>query len=140
MAKDRRIEELEQVELFGACTRKELEAIARLADEIEVPAGDVLIEEGKVGREFFVVAEGTATVTSGGRRLGTVGPGSFVGEMALIEPKPRTATVVAETPMRLYVFSVQGFLTLLEDAPPVTRRILKGVAQRLRTSEQALTG
>src|SRR5688572_27612863 len=95
----KKAELLKNIWLFSACTGKELNLIAQLADEVDVTAGSVLMEEGKLGRECFVVAEGTAKCQIGRRKVSTYKPGEIFGEMALLDQGPRSATITAETPM-----------------------------------------
>lgn len=139
MFKGGKVQLLKQVGLFSACTTKELSKIAALADEVSVPAGAVLTQEGKPGREFFAIVDGQAKVTLRGKKLNTLGPGSFFGEMSLLDQSPRSATVTAITPMKLMVLDARNFSTLLDQAPSVSRKILRGMAQRLREVEQAPT-
>jgi 2-polyprenyl-3-methyl-5-hydroxy-6-metoxy-1,4-benzoquinol methylase len=122
---------LKAVPLFEACTAEELNRIATLAQEIEVPAGEILTHEGAREALFYIIATGTATVTRGGRKLTTLGPGTFFGEVALLTHGPRTATVTADTAMRLLRLEAPAFETLLNDAPTVRRKVLEGVAARL---------
>jgi len=130
---------LGDVALFRLCTRRELDRIASLAEEIEAPEGKVLTREGEPGWEFFVVAEGHATAHRGSRKVATIGPGSFFGEMSLLDEGPRSATVTADTDMHLLVLSSRSFSQLIDEVPAVARRILRGMAERLRDSEQAPT-
>jgi CRP-like cAMP-binding protein len=130
---DERIELLRAVWLFERCTKKELGALARLATPVAVEEGRVLAEEGAAGREFVVVVDGVASATSGGEEVGKVGPGSFFGELALLDGGPRTATVRAETPMLVLVLNRSEFNTLVDQAiPSVLRRMLVTLAERLR--------
>lgn len=128
---------LSQVPLFAECNRKELERIASLADQVDIDEGKKLTTEGKPGREFFVVADGWAKVTLRKKKLGTLGRGSFFGEMSLLDNEPRAATVTAETPMTLYVIDPRSFATLLDKTPSVSRKIMKGIATRIRKIEGA---
>lgn len=132
-----KIELLAQVPLFAECSRKELERIASLADQVDVDEGKKLTNEGKPGREFFVVADGWAKVTLRRKKLGTLGRGSFFGEMSLLDNEPRAATVTAETPMTLYVIDPRSFATLLDKTPSVARKVMKGIAGRIRKIEGA---
>ncbi|HEX9712250.1 MAG TPA: cyclic nucleotide-binding domain-containing protein [Actinomycetota bacterium] len=134
--KDGKIRLLRGVGLLSACTDKELVKIARLMTEQRADAGEVLVREGRPGREFFLIAEGSVKVSSGGRRRATLGAGEFFGEMSLIDAGPRTATVTAETPMDLYVLDAREFATLLEESPTVMRKILRALAGRLRAAEK----
>lgn len=130
---------LSSVPLFSQCNNRELGRIASLADEIKVDEGTILTNEGKPGREFFVIAEGEADVTLGRRKLDTLGAGSFFGEMSLLDNQPRAATVKAATPMILYVVDPRSFATLLDKTPSVAKKIMREVAERLRKIEKAPT-
>ena len=101
--------------------------------------GEVLVEEGTVGREFVVIADGTAVVTVGGETIARVGPGDFVGEVAMLDRGYRTASVVAETDMVVEICGTSEFAALLAGAPTLTRKLLIGLAQRLRTADERLT-
>jgi CRP/FNR family cyclic AMP-dependent transcriptional regulator len=127
------------VPLFSQCSDRERARIASLLPEVRVPAGKVLCREGEPGRECFVVAEGKATATLRKRTLAEFGPGAFFGEMSLLDGGPRTATVVAQTPMTLYVLSPRELAGLIADFPSVTRKMLRVLAQRLRVTEKAPT-
>lgn len=133
--KDRKIELLKRVSLFSACSDRELRRIASLADTLEVKEGAVLAREGRPGLEFFVIASGKAKVTIGRKRVASLGSGDFFGEMALLDQGPRVATVAAETPMTVYVLDSRSFSTMLGDVPTVARKILRGIAHRLRDAE-----
>jgi CRP-like cAMP-binding protein len=128
---------LSGVALFRPCTRSELTRIASLAEEIEAPEGKTLTREGESGWEFFVVAEGRATARRGGRKVAEIGPGSFFGEMSLLDEGPRSATVTADTDMHLLVLSSRSFSSLIDEVPAVARRILRGMAERLRATERS---
>ena len=136
---DAKIRLLSGVALFSPCAKHELKRIAALVDEIEVPKGKTLAREGALGSEFFVVVKGTATARRRGRKIGTIGPGSFFGELALIDQGPRVATVTADTDMQLLVLTSRAFSSLLDDVPSVSRRMLRGMAERLREAESAPT-
>lgn len=137
--KGSKIKVLQSVWLFSACTNKELSRIASLVDEVEVPVGAVLTKEGGPGREFFAIVEGEALVTLRGKKLATLGAGSFFGEMSLLDQGPRSATVSAATPMKLYVLDARSFSSLLDQSPAVARKILREMAMRLRAIEKAPT-
>ena len=135
MEKDRKLELLRGVPLFAACSRTNLARIARLVDEVDLPAGHVLTEQGRVGNEFFVIVEGRVRVDRDGRQIDTAGPGDFLGEIALIDHRPRTATATCETPCRVLVLGHREFHTLLADTPSIATEVLKALAQRLRNLE-----
>jgi CRP/FNR family transcriptional regulator, cyclic AMP receptor protein len=134
-----KIDVLQSVPLFSACTSKELGRIASLVDEAEVPAGAVLTKEGATGREFFAVAEGKATAKLRGKKIASYSPGDFFGEMSLLDQGPRSATITADSPMHLYVLDAKSFATLIDRHPAVARKILRGLASRLRKAEKAPT-
>ena len=97
--KDAKIELLRNVPLFAGCSKAELQQVAQLADELDLAEGATLIREGERGREFIVVADGTVKVTRGGKTIRELGPGDFIGEIALVVDRPRTATVTATSPV-----------------------------------------
>lgn len=113
---------------------RDLQAVATLFDEAWIAPGERIITEGDPGRELFLILDGEAAVTVHDRPIATVGPGEFVGEMALFERAPRSATVTALTPMRTLVAGAQAFATLLNDAA-VLRRMAATLARRLRASQ-----
>jgi CRP/FNR family transcriptional regulator, cyclic AMP receptor protein len=134
---DERIRQLADVELFSACPDRELQLIARLSDEVAFAEGTVLMEEGRTGRECFVLLEGEAIVTIGHEAMAVIGPGDITGEMALIEHGPRSATVTAWSPVRALVFSTQEFDSVLDHVPAVAMRVMRALAQRLRAVQAA---
>jgi CRP-like cAMP-binding protein len=134
-SKDAKLELLRNIPLFSACSKRDLARIASLADEVDVPEGKVLTRQGEPGWECFIVADGRAKATMRGRRSASLGPGSFFGEMSLLDQGPRSATVAAETDMHLLVLSSRNFSALLDDVPVVARRIMRVLAERLREAE-----
>jgi CRP/FNR family transcriptional regulator, cyclic AMP receptor protein len=128
---DAKIELISQVPLFSRCSKRELEAIAGLADQVEREQGRVLVREGELGREFWVLADGIADVTRGGEKIDTLGPGDFFGEIALVSNVPRTATVAAASQLIGLVISSRDFWTLLDESPETQRKILETVGERL---------
>jgi CRP/FNR family transcriptional regulator, cyclic AMP receptor protein len=131
LRKNAKIEALKRVPLFARCSKKELGEIAQIADEIDLPEGKVLTKEGASGREFFVLMDGSAEVRKKRRRIGTLGPGDFLGEIALVTKTPRTATVKTTTPVRALVVSEQNFRRLLEHTPQVQIKVLEALAERV---------
>lgn len=136
---DEKLELLSKVNLFSLCTKKELQLIGQLTDQLDVTPGDALTKEGEPGREFYVIAEGKAKVTLNGKELATLGPGDFFGEMAIVDQGPRSATVTAETPLRVYMVDHQPFWTMVAEAPSVAQSVMRALAQRLRAAENAPT-
>jgi CRP-like cAMP-binding protein len=138
MRHDTKIDLLRGVQLFSGCTAKQLKEIARLTYEADVPAGRVLCREGKAGREAFVIVDGEARVTRGDVELGTLGPGTMFGELALLDAGPRVATGTASTPMSLLVLSRSEFDDLIGVSPVLARRMLAAVGARLRAADDEL--
>lgn len=135
MRQDARIKLLGDVWLFERCSRKELAVIASHATPVQFEAGKVLAREGAVGREFFVVMAGKVEATRNGVSIGVMGPGSFFGEMALLDGQPRVATVVAVEPTEMLVLTTQGFGSVVDQMPSVDRKMLTVLATRLRELE-----
>lgn len=131
LRKNAKIEALKRVPLFARCSKKELGEIAQIADEIDLPEGKVLTKEGASGREFFVLLDGDAEVRRKRRKVGTLGPGDFLGEIALVTKTPRTATVKTTSPVRALVVSEQNFRRLLTRAPQVQIKVLEALAERV---------
>ena len=136
-AKDPKVAMLRSLPALSGYSDRELEQVAALVDAVEVTPGHVLIEEGGRATEVFIIVEGLATVLVRGRAVAKVGPGEFLGEMAILDLAPRSATVVAETPMRLLATDPRRFLTLA-DHPGIARTIASALAKRLRLAEGAL--
>jgi len=134
---DRKIDVLAGIRLFGACNREELSEIARLFDEVERPAGSVLVREGDPGEEFYVIVDGTATATVGEQDVATLGPGDFFGEMSILERAERAATITAATGVELLVMGHRAFSTLVDASPSVGMRMMRTMAERLRGVEAA---
>jgi CRP-like cAMP-binding protein len=130
LRKDAKIELLRQVPLFSACSKRELSEISTLADELSLPEGTTMIEEGRLGHEFFVLVEGEADVRRSGKKLTRLGSGSFFGEMALVSSRPRNATVKAATPVRVLVVHEQSFRRLLHSSPGIQLKVLQTLADR----------
>ena len=126
---------LSEVPLFSALSRKELGLVARRAEDVKVDAGRVLVSEGSSGSEFFVILEGTAKVSRRGRKVATLGPGAAFGELALLDRAPRNATVTAETDMELVVLGQREFGGVIDEVPGVARKLLTGMARRLRDAD-----
>jgi CRP-like cAMP-binding protein len=128
---DVKIEALRKAPLFDGLSKKELEQLATLADDLEVPAGKVLTRQGDTGREFFVLMDGEVNIERDGESLGTRGAGDFIGEISILEDMPRTATVTATTPVRLFVLTAQNFRSVVEQQPEVENKVLRTLARRL---------
>ena len=126
-----KIDLIKRVPLFAAASKAELAEIASIADEIDLPEGKSVIREGDSGRAFIVNVEGTADVERGGRRIASLGPGDFAGEIALIAKMPRTATITTTSPVRALVITDRAFRQLLEHSPQIQVGVLTALAERL---------
>jgi CRP/FNR family transcriptional regulator, cyclic AMP receptor protein len=124
------IERLHEIDLFSDCTDKELRQIDELMTAVDIEEGRVLMRQGDVALECFVIESGEVVVTQDGRELARRGPGTIVGEMALIDHGPRTATVTAATPVTAYALSRGEFSSLLVDAPDVAAKITREIEAR----------
>jgi len=131
LGKDGKVELIKKVPLFSKLSKKELEEVAHIADELDLPKGKLMAEEGDRGREFFVLLEGEADVTKGDQSINTMREGDFFGEIALVTDKARTATVTATTPMRALVITDRAFRELLRNSPEIQGKVLEAVADRL---------
>lgn len=131
LRKDAKLELLKRVPLFALCSKHELAEISRLADEIDLPEGKVLAQEGDRGREFFVLVEGSAEVRRHGETVNVLGDGDFFGEIALVSGRPRTATVTATSPVRALVVTEQAFGALLRKSPEIQTKVLQALAERV---------
>ncbi len=127
--------DLSTIWLFSTCSTRDLRTIRRALEEVNVPAGRVLCEEGTIGREFFLIVEGTASVQRNRRKIATLGPGQYFGELALLDRRPRSATVVSDSEMRLLVLGQRQFNGLLDAIPALGRKLLAATATRLRESD-----
>ena len=136
LRKSERVEHLAQVPLFSLCSKEELERLARCTTDMTVDAGHELIRERQGAYEFFVIVAGRAAVSRDGRKVAEIGPGDFFGELALLDRSLRDATVTAETPMEVVVLSQWDFETALKEAPRMTRKLMAGMARRLREADE----
>ena len=131
LSDDSKIKLIRKVPLFSRLSKKGLEEVAKIADEIDFREGKVITKEGARGHEFVVILEGSAEVQKNGRRVNTLGSGAFLGEIALVTKQPRTATVTTTKPTRALVISDRDFLTLLKRSPEVSQGIVQAMGERL---------
>lgn len=122
---------LGQIPFFEGVSKKDLQQVGTWTDEVDVPAGKKLAEQGTFAYEFFVIEDGTADVTQDGQKVRSLGPGDFFGEIGLLESERRTATVVATAPMRLVVMTGQDFRTMESKLPHVGQQVRAKIAERL---------
>jgi CRP-like cAMP-binding protein len=135
---DEKIRHLQKVPILAECSRKQLKAVAAISRVVEVPAGTFLTRQGELGEEFFVILDGSAVVEVSKKKRVRLGPTEFFGEMSLLDGGPRSATVRAQTDMRLLVILRRNFQALLAEVPDLTRNILVVLSGRVRDLEQAL--
>jgi CRP-like cAMP-binding protein len=126
-----KIELLKRVPLFAGCSKKELAHIAMVADEIDFRSGKTLIREGELGREFFILVDGTAEISRKGKPIDTAGPGDFFGEMALLADQPRNATVTTTSAVDALVVTARSFRDLIGDNPLIALKVMRAVAERV---------
>jgi CRP/FNR family transcriptional regulator, cyclic AMP receptor protein len=131
LRKNAKVELIKGVPLFSELGKRELNEVASIADEIDLREGKELTVEGQPGREFFVIIEGDAVVRRGDREINRLGAGDFFGEIALVDDRPRTATVVAESPLRALVVTDRAFRTLLDRSPEIENKVMSARAARL---------
>jgi CRP/FNR family transcriptional regulator, cyclic AMP receptor protein len=128
---NKKVELISRVPLFAGCSKKELEQIASIADEIDLSEGKELTHEGAAGREFFVILEGSADVFQGEEKINTLGEGDFFGEIALISEGPRTAMVKATSPLRALVVTDRSFRRLVQESPEIDQKVRAAASERL---------
>jgi CRP/FNR family cyclic AMP-dependent transcriptional regulator len=133
--KDEKLDQLGRMWLFSACTKRDLQMIGRASDEVAVPGGKALTEEGKPGHEFYLILDGQASVRRKGKKVATLGAGEYFGELSLLDRGPRTATVVADSDLRLLVLGQREFNGLLDEVPGLAHKVLRTMATRLRDAD-----
>jgi len=133
------VEHLAVVPIFDGCSKKDLQTVARQVREISHEAGYVVATEGDPGAGLFVIAEGEADVSIGGKKVNHLKAGDFFGEMALLDGGPRTATVTSTTPIKLYALTEWVFRGLLVEHPTIAMRTLETMAARLRGATKVAT-
>jgi CRP/FNR family transcriptional regulator, cyclic AMP receptor protein len=135
VARDEKLELLRQVPLFAGIGRRELERLGMLTDEIDLPKGRVLMRQGDRGEEMFIILSGSARVEREGVFVVDRGAGDWMGEIALVDEGPRTATVTLTSDSRLLVIGHAGFHALMDEFPEVRLRVLESLARRVRSAE-----
>jgi CRP/FNR family cyclic AMP-dependent transcriptional regulator len=135
VTKKRRADLLGRVWLFEQCSNRELNVLQEAATEMEFPAGKILTQQGELGRHFMVIVEGQVEVTRDGTQIALLGPGSFFGEMSLLDGKPRTATVTSVEPTHVLMLTTAAFEGVLKTMVSVDRKLLTVLAARLRDIE-----
>ncbi len=131
LGKNAKVELIRKVPLFSELKKRDLEDVAHIADEIDLPAGKTMAKEGDRGREFFVLLEGEASVTRGNSRINLMTKGDFFGEIALVTKMPRTATVTATSDVTVLVITERDFSALIKRSPEIGRGVAHALAQRI---------
>ena len=137
LSREATVDRLELVDAFRGCSRSQLKQVARLAERVQVGQGEVLAREGRIGREFFLVLSGTVRVTQAGREVNVLGPGSFFGELAAINPGVRNATVTAASEVEVLIIGPREFAHMAE-IPGFRDALFKAMARRLRSVDAQL--
>jgi CRP/FNR family transcriptional regulator, cyclic AMP receptor protein len=132
MARSSYLDQLKEVPLFASFNKRDLRRVARASDEVDIRPGYVIVEQDRSGHGFYLILEGTASVRRNNRKVATLGPGEYFGELALLDRGPRNATVVADDQMRLLVLGPREFGAVLDEIPGLARKMLTTMAQRLR--------
>jgi CRP/FNR family cyclic AMP-dependent transcriptional regulator len=132
-------ERLKTVPLFSGCSARELASLAIFLKQVDYPAGREIVKQGHVGVGLFVILDGETKVVVGGRTRRRLGPGSFFGEISLLDRGPRTATVVAETPVRALSLSAWNFRAALKEHPSLAVKMLEELASRVRAANPSVS-
>ncbi|MDQ1521145.1 MAG: family transcriptional regulator, cyclic receptor protein [Actinomycetota bacterium] len=130
------IAHLGEVPLFSHCSKRDLQTLARNTEVLEFPEGARVVSQGEAGNAFYVLLDGSAIVARNGQRVGELQPGDYFGELALLDPAPRNADVVAQTPVSVARLLVKPFRQMLRDVPAMNERLLGGLARRLRDADR----
>jgi CRP/FNR family cyclic AMP-dependent transcriptional regulator len=133
------VEQLGTVPLFSGCSARELASLGRFVREVDFPAGREILKKGQTGAGLHVIVEGETKVLLDGGNERRLGPGAFFGEISLLDRGPRTATVVAETPVRTLALSSWNFRAALKEHPTIAVKMLEELASRIRTSNASIS-
>ncbi|MFT4774033.1 MAG: CRP/FNR family cyclic AMP-dependent transcriptional regulator [Candidatus Azotimanducaceae bacterium] len=134
------LESLKNVPLFNACSKKELETVAKAADEIMMTEGSLIVDQGQTGREAFVILSGEVTIKRSGRKVATLGAGDVVGELSLLDHGPRTASAICATDCTLLVIDQRRFIGVLNDVPSIAYKLMGVLASRIRQMDRTVFG
>lgn len=127
---------LAEVPLFSHCSKRDLQALARNSEVIDFPEGARIVSQGDAGNAFYVLLDGSATVRRNGRKVAELDAGAYFGELAILDPAPRNADVVALTPVTVARLLVGPFRKMLREVPAMNERLLAGLARRLRDADR----
>ena len=134
------LDHLRNVALFSACTTRDLQKIAKAGDELTLPAGALIVDQGQTGREAFILLNGSATVRRNGKKVTTLGPGDVIGELSLLDHGPRTASVTCDNECRLLVLEHRSFVGVLDEVPALGHKMLAYLAGRIRELDRQYYG
>jgi len=138
--KKTQLESLKNVALFSGCSKKELEKVAKAADEIDMAEGALIVDQGQTGREAFIILSGDVTIKRNGRKIASLGAGDVVGELSLLDHGPRTATAVCATDCTLLVIDQRRFINVLDDVPSIAHKLMGALAARIRDMDRTYVG
>ena len=139
-SKSVQIENLQKVRLFSGCNKRDLQHVAKAGDVITMTEGTMVVDQGQMGREAFVILSGSVSVRRGGRKITTLGAGDVVGELSLLDHGPRTATAVCEADCTLFVLDQRHFRKVLEDQPQIMLKLLGTLAGHIRNLDRQYFG
>ena len=128
--------DLSKIWLFSTSSAKDLRLIRKALEELTVPPGRLLCEQGTIGREFFLIVSGQASVKRNNRKVAILGPGQYFGELALLDRRPRSASVTSDTDMMLLVLGQRQFNGVLDAVPALSRKLLSAMSTRLREADE----
>jgi len=134
------LEHLRTVPMFAGCSKRELQAIQKAGDQITMTAGTLIVDQGQMGREAFVLLDGEVTVRRGGRKVVTLGPGAVVGELSLLDHGPRTASVICDSECSLFVLDQRHFQKVIEQNPQIAMKLLGTLAGHIRSLDRRSFG
>ena len=139
-SKTEQLTHLQQVPLFAGCSKRDLQHILKVGDQIIMTAGTMIVDQGQMGREAFIILDGEVSVRRGGRKINTLGTGDVVGELSLLDHGPRTASVICETDCTLFVLDQRHFRQVIEDQPAIAFKLLGTLASRIRELDRKYFG
>lgn len=137
LRRDAKADLLKNVPLFAECSKSELRQLAAVTDEIDLREGTVLTREGRTGHEFFVIVDGTVQVAKGTRKVAELGPGDWLGEIALVSKSPRTATATATSQLHALVMTDRAFRKVIAEVPSIAMKVLTCMAERVTRTPQS---
>lgn len=134
-SKNAYLDHLSSVPLFSSLSKKHLQLVAKASDEVTIPPGRVVVDQGRTGHEFFLIVDGKAIVRKNNRKVAELGPGQYFGELALLDRGPRNATVVADSELTVLVLGQREFTGVLDSIPGMATKLLSSMARRLREAD-----